>query len=134
MSEQLNYIPGAEDFKMPSSSKAQEKLKDNFLVGKLREKCVEPIKNVQEMPEYSFKDFENIFRNSDGSVKTLVEINRDEKYQQMISKGFILGYDNRTYDKKDIGLHLGVDYMLKEGSSVQSIADGKVVIEKVSRN
>lgn len=97
------------------------------LISKRRKECAHPIKGIEDMPVIPYAEIMEEFGTTD-----LRAIADSEKYKQMMEKGFIVGSgEERIYYGRKPGapgdVHLGVDYMIEEGSGVEAISDGEVV-------
>ncbi|GEM_PF-1645216 len=132
-----NIFTGASQIE--SVSKEDLEIDDRKLIEMLRHLCEEPITDAKNMPVYLFKDVWKRFKTTDLRV-----ITESEVYKKMLEKGFVLGSgEERIYYGEKAGqfseteranIHLGVDYMVKEGIKVSAVADGEVIeVENIGK-
>lgn len=82
-----------------------------------------PVKEMSKFPVLKFSDLLSLLPDTD-----LSRLPSNEKYIEMISSGFILGYKElRNYNGEDYGYHWGIDVLHSEGTPVYAADAGEVL-------
>jgi len=113
---------------------------DKKLIEILRRTCQEPIFGAKNMPIRFFEEIKKMFKTTDLRVVT-----ESEMYKEILKKGFILGSgEERIYygqkpgrisEDEQTNIHLGIDYMVEEGTAVSAIDNGEIInIETTDKN